>query len=149
MLHIYIDADSCPVKPEVYKVAQHYDLKVTLVANSWMRTPNEFWINMEVVGDAMDAADDWIAEHVEPDDIVVTDDVPLANRCLAAGAPAINPRGKLFTPDNMGESLAFRNLLAEIRAGGELTGGPAPLTKRDRSQFVHQLDEVVQGIRRK
>ncbi len=149
MLHIFVDADACPVKPEVYRVASRYRLTVTLVANSWMRVPKERWIALEVVEDGLDAADDWIVEHVQPHDIVVTADIPLASRCLKGGALVLGPTGKLFTQDNIGEAVAIRDLLTELRGAGELTGGPPPLTKRDRSRFLQQLDELIQSIRRK
>ena len=140
MLHIFVDADACPVKQQVYRVASRYRLDVTLVANSWMRVPNERWIALEVVGDGFDAADDWIVEHVQPGDIVITADIPLANRCLKEGASVIGSTGKPFTQDNIGQALATRNLLEELRGAGEITGGPAPLKKSDRSRFLQQLD---------
>ena len=149
MLHIIVDADACPVKQEVYRVASRYRLNVTLVANSWMRVPNERWITLEVVEDGFDAADDWIVEHVKPHDIVVTADIPLASRCLKKGARVIGPTGKPFTEKNIGQAVATRNLLSELRGAGEITGGPPPLEKRDRSRFLQQLDEVIQSIRRK
>ena len=148
LLHIFIDADACPVKQEVYRVARRYRLDVTLVANSWMRVPNEQWIALEVVENGFDAADDWIVEHAQPHDIVVTTDIPLASRCLKEGARVIGPTGKPFTENNIGESVATRNLLSELRDAGEITGGPPPLKKRDRSRFLQQLDEVIQSIRR-
>jgi len=148
LLHIFVDADACPVKQEVYRVARRYRLAVTLVANSWMRAPNERWIALEVVENGLDAADDWIVEHVQPHDIVVTADIPLASRCLKQGARVIGPTGKPFTENNIGESVATRNLLSELRDAGEITGGPPPLKKRDRSLFLQQLDEVIQSIRR-
>jgi uncharacterized protein YaiI (UPF0178 family) len=149
LLHIFVDADACPVKQEVYRVASRYHLNVTLVTNSWMRTPNEQRIALEVVGDGFDAADDWIVEHVQPHDIVVTADIPLANRCLKAGACVIGTTGNPFTEDNIGVAVATRDLLSELRGAGEITGGPPPLNKRDRSRFLQQLDEVIQKIRRK
>lgn len=149
MLHIFVDADACPVKQEVYRVASRYRLNVTLVANSWMRVPEEGWIALEVVADGFDAADDWIVEHVQPYDIVVTADIPLAGRCLKKGACAVGPTGKPFTEDNIGETLAIRDLLSELRGAGEITGGPPPLKKRDRSVFLQKLDEMIQSIRRK
>ena len=149
LLNIFVDADACPVKNEVYRVAGRYRLDVTLVANSWMRVPNERWIALEVVENGIDAADDWIVEHVQPHDIVVTADIPLASRCLKEGARAIGPTGKPFTENNIGESVATRDLLSELRDAGEITGGPPPLKKRDRSRFLQQLDEVIQSIRRK
>ena len=148
MLHIYVDADACPVKQEVYRVARRYGLEVTLVANSWMRIPDERGLALEVVEDGFDAADDWIVEHVGPADVVVTADVPLASRCLKAGARVIGPTGRPFTTDNIGQAVATRDLLAGIRGAGEMTGGPPPITKRDRSRFLQQLDEVIQSIRR-
>jgi uncharacterized protein YaiI (UPF0178 family) len=149
LLHIFVDADACPVKQEVYRVASRYCLDVTLVANSWMRVPNERWITLEVVEDGFDAADDWIVEHVQPHDIVVTADIPLVSRCLKEGASVIDPTGKPFTENNIGQAVATRDLLSELRGAGEITGGPPPLKKRDRSHFLQQLDDVIQSIRRK
>jgi len=149
LLHIYVDADACPVKQEVYRVAKRYQLKVTLVANSWMRVPDERWLRLEVVGEGFDAADDWIVEHLQADDIVVTADIPLASRCIKEGASVIGTTGKPFTENNIGPTLATRDLLSELRGAGEITGGPPPLQKRDRSRFLQQLDEVIQSIRRK
>ena len=149
MLHIFVDADACPVKEEVYRVAGRYGLNVTLVANSWMRVPNKRWIALEVVAKGSDVADDWIVEHIQPDDIVVTADIPLANRCLKEGASVIGPIGKPFTESNIGQVVATRDLLSELREAGEITGGPPPLKKRDRSRFLQQLDNVIQSIRRK
>ena len=149
MLHIFVDADACPVKKEVYRVASRYNLKVTLVANSWMRVPNEPWIALEVVEDGFDAADDWIVKHVQSHDIVITADILLASRCLKEGACVIGTTGKPFTENNIGHSVAIRDLLSELRGAGKITGGPPPLKKRDRSRFLQQLDEVIQAIRRK
>ena len=148
MLHIFVDADACPVKQEVYRVANRFGLEVTLVTNSWMRVPNERRIALEVVGDGLDEADDWIVEHVQPHDIVVTADIPLASRCLKEGARVLGPTGKPFTEDNIGMTVATRDLLSELREAGEITGGPPPLNKRDRSRFLQQLDEMIQAIRR-
>ena len=148
MLNIFIDADACPVKKEVYRVASRYSLNVTLVANSWMRVPNEQWIALEVVEDGLDAADDCIVEQVQPYDIVVTADIPLASCCLKKGARVIGPTGKPFTEDNICQAVATRDLLSGLRESGEITGGPPPLKKHDRSRFLQQLDEVIQSIRR-
>ncbi len=148
VLHIFVDADACPVKQEVYRVARRYRLDVTLVANSWMRVPNERWIALEVVENGFDAADDWIVERVQPDDIVVTADIPLASRCLNRGARVLGPTGKPFTENNIGQAIATRDLLADLRGAGEATGGPPPLKKSDRSRFLQQLDEAIQTIRR-
>lgn len=148
MLHIYVDADASPVKPEVYRVARRYRLDVTLVANAWMRVPNERWLTLKVVADGFDAADDWIVEHVQPDDIVVTADILLASRCVKGGARVIGPTGKPFTEDNIGQAVATRNLLSELRDAGEITGGPRPLEKTDRSRFLQKFDEMIHAIRR-
>lgn len=147
MLHIYIDADSCPVKPEIYKVSGRYELNVTVVANSRMRTPDVKRIHLEVVGDGFDAADDWIVEHALVDDIVITADVLLASRCVKQGARVLSPSGKKFTEDNIGTTVASRDLLAELREAGEITGGPPPMTDKDRSRFLNILDSVIQSIR--
>jgi uncharacterized protein YaiI (UPF0178 family) len=149
LLHIFIDADACPVKLEVYRVARRYDLSVTLVAGSWMRVPEEDNLVLKVVGEGMDAADDWIVEHLDVDDIVITADIPLAARCLEKTAYALGPRGKPFTEENIGSALATRDLLSRLRDFGEAVGGPPPFDKRDRSRFLHQLDETVNAIRRK
>lgn len=149
MLKIYVDADACPVKQEVYRVARRHDLDVTVVANSWMRVPDRRGILLEVVKDDFDAADDWIVDHVGLDDIVITGDIQLASRCLAKGAHVIGPSGKPFTEDNIGQALATRQLLSELRATGEVMGGPQPFQKRDRSRFLERLEEVIQAILRR
>jgi uncharacterized protein YaiI (UPF0178 family) len=148
LLHIFIDADACPVKKEVYRVAVRYRLSVTVVSNSRMRVPDESWISQKVVGAALDAADDWIVENVQADDIVVTADIPLAGRCIGKRARVIGSTGKPFTEDNIGDSVATRDLLAELREAGEITGGPPPLTNKDRARFLQKLDEMIQSIRR-
>lgn len=129
-------------------MADRYRLKVTLVANSWMRIPAGKRFILEVVDAGLDVADDWIAAWVEPHDIVITADIPLASRCLKKGARVIGNTGKPFTEDNIGDSVATRDLLAELRDAGEITGGPPPLKKSDRSRFLQRLDEVIQSIRR-
>jgi uncharacterized protein len=146
-LHIFVDADACPVKQEVYRVATRYGLDVTLVANAPMRVPD--WVALEIVGGRSDAADDWIVEHVKPDDIVVTADILLADRCIKRGAQVIGPSGKPFSEEGIGQAVATRNLLAELRGAGEIMGGPAPLKPRDRSQLLQQLDNIIQAGRRK
>lgn len=148
MLQIFVDADACPVKQEVYRVANRYSLDVTLVANTWMRVPKGGGIRFKLVADGFDAADDWIVEQVQPFDIVITADILLASRCLKKDAQAMGPSGKPFTQDNIGQAVATRDLLAELRAAGEITGGPPPLKKRDRSRFLQQLDNVIQSIQR-
>jgi len=148
MLHIFIDADACPVKEEVYRVARRYELNVTLVANSFMRVVEDPLIRLEVVGSDFDEADDWIVEHLEAYDIVITSDILLASRCLKEGAWVIGTTGKSFDADNIADALATRNLMADLRELGEVTGGPAPLKKSDRSRFLQEIDKVIQYIRR-
>ena len=148
MLAIYIDADACPVKPEVYRVAARYGLHVTVVANTPMRVPDSDGVELVVVDDQFDAADDWIVEQVTTGDIVVSADIPLAARCLEKGARVLDPRGSVFTQDSIGEALAGRELLSQLREMGTLTGGPAPFEKRDRSRFLQQLDQTIQTVKR-
>jgi len=146
---IYIDADACPVKQETYRVAARHGLDVTLVANAWMRTPPRDSITLVVVGSGFDEADNWIADHVQANDIVITADVPLASRCIKRGACAIRPSGERFTEDDIGRAVADRDLMAELREAGLVTGGPPPLTQRDRSCFLQQLDNAVQSLKRR
>ena len=149
MLKIYIDADACPVKEEVYRVALRYELDVLVVANSGMGVPGGGRVRLIVVGKDLDAADDWIAGNVEDGDIVITADIPLAARCIEKGAAVIGPGGKPFTEENIGEAVATRGLLSELRETGEITGGPPPFGKKDRSRFLQRLDETIHAIRRK
>lgn len=148
MLNIYVDADACPVKQEVYRVAERYGLAVTLVANSRLTVPREPWLTLVVVDSGSDVADNWIVEHLGEDDIVITADIGLADRCLKKGALVIGSTGKPFSDDMIGVALATRDLLSDLRGAGEVTGGPPPVTKRDRSQFLQHLDQAVQTIRR-
>jgi uncharacterized protein YaiI (UPF0178 family) len=148
MLHVFVDADACPVKDEVYRVASRYGLHVTLVANAWMRIPRESWLTLQVVAEGDDAADDWIVANVEPLDIVITADIPLASRCLKQGARVIGTTGRPFTEENIGGALALRDLLTGLRDAGEKTSGPPPQKKQDRSRFLQALDETIQAIRR-
>jgi uncharacterized protein YaiI (UPF0178 family) len=149
VLHIFVDADACPVKQEVFRVAKRCGLDVTLVANSWMRIPEDPSIRLEVVAAGPDVADDWIVDQVQADDIVITTDIPLADRCLKKDAVAIKPSGKVFTEDNIADALATRDLLENLRSAGEVTGGPPPLKKADKSFFLQELDKVIGIIRRK
>jgi uncharacterized protein YaiI (UPF0178 family) len=149
LLHIFVDADACPVKHEVYRVAKRYGLGVTLVSGSWMRIPEAANVTLKVVDQGMDAADDWIVEHVDAGDIVITADIPLAARCVGKGAYVLGPTGKPFTDDNIGPALATRNLLSELRELGEIAGGPPPFSRRDRSRFLETLDKAINDIRRK
>ena len=148
MLEIFIDADACPVKEEILKVADRYKLSVYLVSNSWLSMrvgPN---VEKVVVDDGFDAADNWIAEKIQTDDIAITSDIPLAERCLTAGAKVLGPTGKQFTNDNIGMALSMRALKQDLRDMGEIGGGPPPFNKRDRSQFLQELDKVIQQIKR-
>ncbi|MBF0500387.1 MAG: YaiI/YqxD family protein [Candidatus Riflebacteria bacterium] len=146
---IYVDADACPVKDEVYRVADRYGLLVMLVANTQLRFPEEKNVKLVVVDDFPDAADDWIAVQVERDDIVITGDIPLAARCVKVGARVLGHGGREFTEDNIGQALATRSILTSLREQGTMIGGPPPFQKKDRSRFLQSLDTVVQSIRRK
>jgi uncharacterized protein YaiI (UPF0178 family) len=147
MLEIYVDADGCPVKDEVYKVARRYELLTYVVSNRHIRVPFEEKIRAVVVGDAFDAADDWIAERVGEDDIVITADLPLADRCIKAGAAVLGPKGQVHDENSIGSALASRELMDQLRQMGMQTGGPAPMDKRGRSTFLARLDETIQRIR--
>ena len=149
MTEIYVDADACPVKDEVYRVAQRYGLRVVLVSNAWLRVPNEEWLELVVVGAELDAADAWIVEHVSGDDIVVTADIPLAAMCLEKGAGVLGPRGRPYTEDSIGGALATRELMSQLREMGEVSGGPPPFEKRDRSQFLQALDRMINAIQKR
>lgn len=148
MLTIYIDGDGCPVKEEVYRVAERYQLLVTVVANKPMNIPSSPRIKMIVVRTGhLDAADDWIAENAGAQDIVITADIPLADRCLKAGARVLGTKGEEFTPDNIGDSMATRELLQSMRQFGEMRGGPAPMSPKDKSRFLGKLDQIIQSIK--
>ncbi len=149
MLNVYIDADGCAVKDEIYKVAARYKMKVFLVANKALSFPMEANIEMVVVSGGFDAADDWIAEKVDEGDIVITSDILLAERCLKKSARVLGPKGQEFTEDSIGGSLAMRELMTNLRHMGEMSGGPAPMEKKDRSQFLSKLDQIIQSIRNK
>ena len=140
---IFIDADACPVKDEVYRVAERYGLKVFVVSNGWINTRRDPWIEQVVVDAGPDIADDWIAERAGPGDIVITSDLPLADRCLKAGATVIGHNGKPFTSASIGGAIATRAIMADLRAGGDAIGGPAPFAKADRSRFLQALDEAL------
>ncbi len=144
---ILVDADSCPVKQEVYRIAKRYGLKVTLVANSQMHIPSEDWLELVVVSDQFDAVDDWIVEYITKNDIVISGDIPLASRCLKKGVRVLGPNGRVFTDDSIGDALATRDLMSHLRDIGIMTAGPAPFKKRDRSRFLQSLDGIIQAIR--
>jgi uncharacterized protein YaiI (UPF0178 family) len=145
---IYVDADACPVKEEVYRVARRYGITVYVVSNSIMRVPQEDLITLVVVRGGFDAADDWIAERAEVGDIVITSDIPLAERCLVRGARVLGPRGQEFTEGAIGDALAMRALFEMLRQSGEVGGGPAPFSKADRSRFLSKLDETIHAAKR-
>ncbi len=148
MTSILVDADACPVREEVYRVAGRHGVAVIVVTNGGVRVPQSDLVRLVVVGDAFDAADDWIAEAAGPGDVVITADVPLAARCLARGAAVLGPTGRAFTEASIGAALASRALMADLRAMGVTTGGPAPMTRADRSRFLSALDTAVVAARR-
>ena len=148
MTRLFIDADACPVKDEVYRVAARYALRVFVVSNAFVNTPRETWIERVMVDAGPDVADDWIAERAAPGDVVVTSDIPLAERCLKAGAQALKPNGQEFTADSIGSALAGRMVGEHLRSIGVATSGPPPFGPRDRSAFLQALDRVVVKARR-
>lgn len=146
---IFVDADACPVKQEIYRVAKRYEMDVTVVANAGLHVPEARWLKLVVVNSSLDAADDWIAQHATADDIVITADIPLAARCLESGAFVLDHKGGRFSEDYIGEALASREILAHLRDTGIVTQGPAPFSKQHRSKFLQRLDQTIQAIRRK
>jgi uncharacterized protein YaiI (UPF0178 family) len=145
---IYVDADACPVKQEVYRVADRHNLKVFVVSNSGVAVPRDPLVERVVVPQGPDAADDWIAERAAPGAIVITNDVPLAARAVKAGAAVIAPTGKEFSESSIGNALAMRNLMDQLRSAGEITGGPKPFSPRDRSDFLGALERAVMRLKR-
>ena len=148
MIRILIDADACPVKDEVYRVAFRRGVPVKVVSNQRIRVPEHPLVERVLVSDAFDAADDWIAEHADARAVVITADILLADRCLKAGANVIGNTGRLFTPSSIGAAIATRAIMADLRAGGEQLGGPAPFAKADRSRFLQALDEALARLER-
>lgn len=148
-IKIFIDADACPVKDEIYRVGGRHKLMSFVVANSWIRIPQSPFIEQVLVDDGFDAADDWIAEQVGPTDIAITADIPLASRCLDKGAAVLGPTGKEFTSRSIGTALGMRDLNAHLRQTGEISGHNAAFSKRDRSNFLNVLENVIQRIKRK
>jgi hypothetical protein len=146
MLRILVDADAVPVKQEVFRVALRYEIKVVMVANSPINIQQEDWLETVVVSGWFDAADDWIVEHVQKNDIVVTGDIPLAARCLKKAARVLDYRGRILTENSIGNLLATRDLMAHLRDIGVNTGGPKVFEKKDRSRFLQSLDTIVQSI---
>jgi len=144
MPKIYVDADACPVRKEVIRVAERHGLVTHMVSDGGLRPDPSPLVRNVVVDQGLDAADDWIAENISPGDIAITNDIPLADRCLKQGAGAIRPNGKALTQDSIGMAVATRNLMTDLREMGEITGGPAPFSKRDRSQFLQTLEIALQ-----
>lgn len=147
--HIYVDADACPVKDEIYRVAYRLNVAVTVVSNAHLRVPQHPLIARIVVDDGFDAADDWIAERADAHAIVVTADILLADRCLKAGAMVVAPNGKPFTTSSIGNAVAVRAIMSDLRAGGDRIGGPPPFAKEDRSRFLSALDAAVMKLLRR
>lgn len=145
---VLVDADACPVKDEVYRVAGRHGVKTIVVSNAFMMLPKDPLIERVIVGQGLDVADDWIAERSRPGVVVITNDVPLAHRAVTAGAEAIAPNGKPFTTSSIGMALATRDLMADLRSAGAITGGPPPFSKADRSAFLQALDRSIMRLKR-
>ncbi len=148
-IRILVDADACPVKEEIYKVAFRLTVPVVLVSNARMRLPEHPLITRMIVSDCFDAADDWIAENCTASSVVITTDILLADRCLKAGATVLGNNGKPFTLASIGSAVATRAIMADLRAGGDAIGGPAPFSKADRSRFLGALDEALVRLARR
>ena len=148
-IQIYVDADACPVKAEIYRVAERHGLVVHVVSNAFINLPREAWIRRVQVEEGPDKADDWIAEQAGPSDIVVTQDIPLAARGVKAGATVLSPQGRLYNEASIGMALATRNLMTDLRSAGETTGGPKPFAARDRSAFLQALHEAIVKLQRR
>src|SRR5262245_24781938 len=147
-IRIYVDADACPVKDEIYRIASRHGAPVTVVAAGFIRVPQDPLIERVAAGAGLDAADNWIAERAGAGDIVVTADIPPASRCVKAGATVIAPNGRVFTDESIGMTLAVRNLMHDLRSSGEITGGPRPFAPRDRSAFLSALDQAIRRLQR-
>ncbi len=147
-MRILVDADACPVKDEVYKVAWRHEVPVVIVSNSWLRIPQHPLVSRQVVSDGFDAADDWIAEQADAKSVVITSDILLADRALKAGAKVLSPNGKPFTANSIGAAIATRAIMADLRAGGDQVGGPKPFSPADRSAFLQALDCELVALKR-
>ncbi len=147
-MNILVDADACPVKDEIYRVALRHGVPVMIVSNSPIRVPDHVLIGRTVVSDGFDAADDWIAERADRQSVVITADILLAARCIKLGAIVLSPSGKPFTANSIGSAVATRAIMADLRAGGDIVGGPAPFSKADRSRFLQVLDETLVRLKR-
>lgn len=148
-MQILVDADACPVKEEIYRVAFRTGAAVTVVSNMRLRIPDHPQITRQVVSDSFDAADDWIAAAADPASVVITADILLADRCLKAGAQVLSPTGKPFTAASIGGAIATRAIMADLRAGGDAIGGPPPFRKEDRSRFLQALDTALTKLTRR
>ena len=148
-IEIFIDGDACPVKDETYKVAMRYGLKTYLVSNAFIQIPKHPLIERVIVEAGPDVADDWIAEQVQTGDVAITNDIPLAERVLARGAAAITPTGRPFNIDSIGSAIATRALMEQLRSTGDITGGPQPFSRADRSKFLQSLDEAISREQRR
>jgi uncharacterized protein len=149
VIQILVDADACPVKPEIYRVAERHGIPVKLVANSWMAVPRDQAVELVVVGKGFDEADNWIAEQADEACIVITGDIPLASRCVAKGAQVLSHDGTAHTASNIGNVLATRNLMQELREAGTITGGPKPFSPKARSAFLSALDLAIVRLKRR
>lgn len=147
-MKIYVDADACPVKSEVIRVAERHRLVVHMVSNTWMRLPPNPWLRLQVVANGLDKADDWIVQAIETGDIAITSDIPLAARCLDKGARVLGPTGKPFDHDGIGMALAMRDLNAHLRDAGKIPGGGPPFGPKDRSRFLQVFEETIQAVKR-
>ncbi|WP_322097518.1 YaiI/YqxD family protein [Pelagibius sp. Alg239-R121] len=147
-MEIYVDGDACPVKQEVLKVAERHGLIVHMVGNTWLRVGDSPLVKRVVVPEGPDAADDWIADHIGHGDVAITSDIPLADRCLKAGAGVLGPTGKPFTEDSIGMALAMRDLKATLRETGEISGAGPSFSKRDRSRFLSSLEDAIQAAKK-
>lgn len=148
MITIYVDADACPVKDEVYRVAGRYGIPVVLVANQRMSVPADPLFSLQIVSGGFDAADDWIVERAKACDILITADILLADRCVRKSVRVLGPKGEEFTEDNIGSAVAGRELAQHLRQTGESRGGPKPMDKKDRSRFLGTLDQIIQSLKR-
>jgi hypothetical protein len=146
LITIYVDADASPVKNEAVRVAKRYGLKVYLVSNSRVKVLEDELVEIVIVNDHLDAADDWIVEHITETDVAVTADIPLASRCLKKGARVLDPKGRVFTEDSIGEVLANRDIMTFLRDLGNMNGGSPPYSKKDRSRFLQRLDDLIHAI---
>ncbi len=148
-IDIFVDADACPVKAEIYRVAERFGAQVKIVSNSYFRVPMEPWIEQVVVADSFDAADKWIVDRAHPKSVVITSDIPLAHACLKTNAIVMSPTGRLYTEAAIGMKMAVREIMADLRAGGDIVGGPKPFTTKDRSAFLSALDTALVTIGRR